>query len=325
MTRIIEGTNLKKYFPVRQDIFSRGKSDLHAVDEVDIHIDEDETLGLAGESGCGKTTLGRILVGLIKPTSGIVRFMGEDISGFSKKDFKKLRPKMQIIFQNPLASLNPRKTVRQILSQPYKIHNVGDKDYIDEQVSRLLEDVGLSPAGLYVDRYPHEFSGGQRQRIVFARSLCLNPKFVVADEPVSSLDISVRAQLLNLLKTLQLKFKVACLFITHDLSVLRSVSNRVCIMYLGEIVELASVDDIFSNPLHPYTEALLSATPVPNPRKARNRKTITLKGDPPSPIDIPPGCRFQSRCFCSLDKCSKQKPQLHCINGDHVVACHLRV
>lgn len=325
MSILIKGENLKKYYPLKTGLFSGEKKFVRAVDGVDIFIKEGETLGLAGESGSGKTTLGKLLLGLVKPTEGTVRFRERDIFNIKNKiEMRKLRREMQIIFQDPFGSLNPRKTVRQILSKPYKIHKIVRKNELGKKVTELLEEVGLSPADLYIDRYPHEFSGGQRQRIVIARALSLQPKFIVADEPVSSLDISIRAQILNLMKELRRKFGLSFLYISHDLSVLRSLCDRVAIMYVGEIVELAPTDDLFMKPLHPYTEALLSSTPIPNPRKARIQKAIILKGEVASAIDPPSGCRFHTRCPIAISKCGQKKPKLVDIGGGRRLACNLR-
>lgn len=325
MTLLIEGRNLKKHYPLKSDLFFGAKKFLHAVDGVDVLIKEGETLGLAGESGSGKSTLGRLLCGFIQPTDGTVKFMGREISEIRKrKDIKELRRQMQIIFQDPMASLNPRKSVRQILSKPFKIHHVASSGELKKKSMELLEMVGICPAELYIDRYPHEFSGGQRQRIVIARAIALEPKFIVADEPVSSLDISIRAQILNLMKKLQREFGITFLYISHDLSVLRSLCDKVAIMYAGEIVEKARTDDLFATPLHPYTEALLSATPIPNPRKARGQKVTVLKGEAASSIDVPSGCRFHTRCPIAMPKCAQEKPKLVDIGAEHQVACNSR-
>lgn len=318
---LVEARNLKKYYPISRGFFSNEKVVVHALDGVDIEIKEHETVGLVGESGCGKSTVGRILIGLIKPTSGTVRFMDSNIFEIDKGELNRIRKDMQIIFQDPYASLNPRKTVRQILSRPFTVHKKTQRD-MEKTILNLLEDVGISPAFRYIDRYPHEFSGGQKQRIAIARALALQPKFVVADEAVSSLDISIRAQILNLMKDLGEKFGTTFLFISHDLGVVRSFCDKVLVMYLGKIVESASVDTLFTFPLHPYTKALLSATPIPNPKTTRNVKRIILTGDVPSPINIPIGCRFNTRCPYAFEVCWKDEPILS-EKGDSYVACHL--
>jgi oligopeptide/dipeptide ABC transporter ATP-binding protein len=321
MSVLIKAEDIKKHFPIRGGIFEREKKVVHAVDGVNLTVKSGETLGLAGESGCGKTTLGRVILGLLKPTTGTVHYMDQDIFKSNKSEWKKLRQEMQIIFQDTSASLNPRKTVSKIVSQPYTVQGILKKEEIENKVSELLELVGLKPASLYLQRNPHEFSGGQRQRIGIARALALHPKFIVADEPVASLDVSLKVQMLNLLKELQKKFSLTYLFITHDLGVLRSIAKKVAIMYLGKIVELAEVEELFSHYMHPYTKALLSATPIPNPKRARNRQQIALKGDVPSPIDPPSGCRFNTRCQYSHPKCAKVEPELIEVKNGHFLAC----
>lgn len=323
LNMLIRASGLKKYFPVSKGLFSKAEMFVHAVDGVDIDIKEKETTGLVGESGCGKTTLGRMLIGLIRPTAGTVQFMGSDIFELSRDEMRELRRDMQIIFQDPYASLNPRKTVRQILSRPFIVHDVAHGKELEEQILELLDTVGLGPAYRYIDRYPHEFSGGQRQRIAIARALALQPKFVVADESVSSLDLSVRAQILNLMKKLGSDFGSTYFFITHDLSVVRSFCDKVLVMYLGKIVESANTDDLFTTPLHPYSESLLSATPIPNPKLTREMERIVLTGDVPNPIDLPVGCRFNTRCPVAGPICCKSEPPLLDTGGNHLVACHL--
>lgn len=323
MSRLVEVEGLKKYFPMREGIFAKEKDVVRAVDEVSFTIDEGETLALVGESGCGKTTLGRLLLRLLEPTSGTVRFQGANIFELDRKVMQELRREMQIIFQDPIASLNPRKTVRHILSQPYTLHDTVGRDELETKVFELLELVGLTPPHLYVDRYPQEFSGGQRQRIGIARAMALRPRFIVADEPVSALDVSVRAQILNLMSSLQEKFGLTYLFTTHDLAVVRSVSRRVAVMYLGKFVELAEVNELYNCPLHPYTKALFSATPVPDPKRTRSRRKIILAGDVPSPINPPAGCRFNTRCTHAREICKKTDPPLEELRDGHLVACHL--
>lgn len=318
---LVKAKDLKKHYTISKGLFSNEKRVVHALDGVDIEIREHETVGLVGESGCGKSTVGRLLIGLIKPTSGTVQFMGSDIFELGKDELIRVRKDMQIIFQDPYASLNPRKTVRQILSRPFIVHDRAQGN-MESTILSLLEEVGISPAHRYIDRYPHEFSGGQKQRIAIARALALQPRFVVADEPVSSLDISIRAQILNLMKGLGDRFGTTFLFISHDLGVVRSFCDKVIVMYLGRIVESTDVDTLFTSPLHPYTKALLSATPVPNPRSTRNSERIVLSGDVPSPVDIPVGCRFNTRCPYAFDKCREEEPILR-RTGESCVACHL--
>ena len=318
---LVKAKDLKKHYTVSKGFFSNEKRVIHALDGVDIEIREHETVGLVGESGCGKSTVGRLLIGLIKPTSGTVQFMGSDIFELEKEELIRVRKDMQIIFQDPYASLNPRKTVRQILSRPFIVHGRAQGD-MEGKILSLLEEVGISPAHRYIDRYPHEFSGGQKQRIAIARALALQPRFVVADEAVSSLDISIRAQILNLMKELGDKFGTTFLFISHDLGVVRSFCDKVIVMYLGKIVESTDVDILFTSPLHPYTKALLSATPVPNPRSTRSSKRIVLSGDVPSPANIPEGCRFNTRCPYAFDRCREEEPVLR-RKGESCVACHL--
>jgi len=319
---ILEAIELKKHFPLREGFFARATRAVHAVDGVNLVLYEGETTALVGESGCGKSTTGKLLLRLIEPTSGQVRFMGRDLLRVEGGELLQLRQQLQIIFQDTLASLNPRKTILQILTKPFSLRGDQKADGT-RQAPELLELVGLSPPHLYLNRHPHELSGGQRQRVGIARALALHPKVVVADEPVSALDMSVKAQILALMKRLQAQFKLSYLFITHDLSVARSLATQVGVMYLGLIVEQGSVEELFSNPLHPYTQALLSSVPIPNPRLARNRKTMILKGDLPSPIDPPKGCRFHTRCPMAMARCSAEEPVLREKELGHSVACFL--
>jgi oligopeptide/dipeptide ABC transporter ATP-binding protein len=321
---LVEVKNLKKYFLVKKGLFRRKEQFVKAVDDVSFEISKGENLALVGESGCGKTTTARLVLRVLEPTSGSIIFGGKNLFSITEEEMRLIRPQMQLIFQDPYASLNPRKTIRQILSKPFKLHTDLAKEEIEDKVLHLLEIVGLDPPELYVDRHPHEFSGGQRQRICIARAIALNPSLVVADEPVSALDVSVRAQILNLLKDLQARLGITYLFITHDLAVVRSVSNRVAVMYLGRVVEVGEVSELFKNPLHPYTEALLSATPIPDPERSRSKERIVLRGDVPSPIDPPPGCRFHTRCPLAVEKCRQLEPQLVDVKG-RFVACHLRI
>jgi oligopeptide/dipeptide ABC transporter ATP-binding protein len=316
---IVKGTNLKKYFPIKEGIFSSTKENVKAVDNVNIEIQKGETFGIVGESGCGKTTLGRILIHLIPLTAGTLMFMGYNLTAINKSELRKLRPHMQIVFQDPSSSLNPRMTVKNIIGEPLKINKRFKGEALNTKVLELLKIVGLDEQHMY--RYPHEFSGGQKQRIGVARALALNPDFIVLDEPTSSLDVSVQAQILNLFKDLQKKFGLTYLFITHDLSVIKYISNRVAVMYAGKIVEHAPTKDLFQEQLHPYTKVLLSAIPIADPRKKREH--IHLKGEVPSLITPPKGCRFHPRCSkCVGIFCSETEPVLKEVHKNHFVACH---
>ena len=312
--------NLVKYFPVRAGVFQRIQGWVQAVDDVSFTIKEGETLGLVGESGCGKTTVGQAILRLIEPTSGSVRFAGTDITTLSPSELKALRRSMQIVFQDPYSSLDPRKTIGESVAEGLKIHRVGSAREQHERVLELLQRVGLED--YHGKRYPHEFSGGQRQRVGIARALALNPRFIVADEPVSALDVSIQAQVLNLLRDLQQDLGLTYLFIAHNMSVVEHISDRVAVMYLGKLVEIAPTSELFSNPLHPYTQALLSAVPVPNPRHKRDR--IILTGDVPSPLNPPSGCRFHPRCPQVMnDICPLREPTLIEKSPGHWVSCWL--
>jgi oligopeptide transport system ATP-binding protein len=318
---LLEVRNLTKYYPVtRGFIFQRQVGAVKAVDGVSFVIRRGETLGLVGESGCGKTTLGRVILRLQEPTAGEAIFEGRDVFKLSKEEMRRLRRDMQIIFQDPYSSLNPRMTVGDIIGEPLEIHRLARGREKVRRVQELLEVVGLSP--YHANRYPHEFSGGQRQRIGIARALAVHPKLIIADEPVSALDVSIQAQILNLLQELQREFGLTYLFIAHDLSVVKHISDRIAVMYLGKIVELADADELFSNPQHPYTEALLSAVPIPNPELRRER--IILPGDVPSPVNPPSGCRFHTRCLYAQPSCRVEEPAFEDIGNGHFVACPVR-
>jgi len=320
---ILETKGLTKYFEVRSGFLDLNPRIVHAVDHVDLHLYPKGTLAFVGESGCGKSTLARLLLRLCEPTSGSVHLLGKRVLNFKGEELRSFRKHVQIIFQDPVASLNPRKTIFKILRDPLLLHGIADRRTAQEYIIDLLEKVGLSPASSYLDRYPREFSGGQRQRIGIARAISVEPQVIIADEPVSALDISVRAQILTLLKDLQQENDLTFLFITHDLAVVRSIAQYVAVMYLGEIVEIAPVEEIFHDPLHPYTKALLAATPIPNPRKVKARGKIILPGEPPSGIDPPKGCRFHPRCPNVLPECREIKPARLPATNDRDVACHL--
>jgi peptide/nickel transport system ATP-binding protein len=315
---LLKVDQLKQYFPVKTDSIFKPKAFVKAVDDVSFELFEGETLSIVGESGCGKSTTGRAILRLDEPTDGKVYYSGQNILELNKKEMRKLRGDLQVIFQDPFASLNPRQTVKQILNEAMAIQNVVDKPKRMDRMLELLGYVGLPPEAL--DRYPHEFSGGQRQRIGIARALAVDPKLIICDEAVSALDVSIQAQILNLLKKLQKQFQLTFLFISHDLSVVRHISDRVMVMYLGKVVEIAEKKDLFESPLHPYTKALLSSIPVPNPTLQRER--VMLSGDVPSPINPPTGCRFHTRCPFAVEKCKQEEPSLREIGNNHFVSCH---
>ncbi len=321
---ILSVQNLVKYFPItktRWILFSENAGAVHAVDDVSFDLFQGETLGLVGESGCGKSTTGRTVLQLHRPTSGHVFFEGKDLAVLKGEELRKMRRRMQMIFQDPYASLNPRMTVGEIIGEPLIIHGLTTQKEAEEQVKELLKRVGLNPA--YTNRYPHEFSGGQRQRIGVARALALQPALIVCDEPISALDVSIQAQVVNLLEDLQKEFNLTYLFIAHDLSMIRHISNRVAVMYLGIIVELAARGELYAHPLHPYTQALLSAVPIPDPLAEEKRQRIILQGDVPSPVNPPSGCRFRTRCPLATKICAEVRPDFREVSPGHWAACHL--
>jgi oligopeptide transport system ATP-binding protein len=314
--------NLVKHFPIQRGIiFMKTVGAVHAVDGVTFNIHKGETLGLVGESGCGKSTTGRTILQLYRPTSGHVYYDDKDLATMEGEELRKMRRKMQMIFQDPYASLNPRMTVGEIIGEPLTIHKLANKKQTQERVEHLLELVGLNAR--FYNRFPHEFSGGQRQRIGVARALALNPDLIVCDEPISALDVSIQAQVVNLLEDLQKEFNLTYLFIAHDLSMVRHISDRIAVMYLGVIMELTSRIELYHNPLHPYTQALLSAVPIPDPVVEETRQRIVLEGDVPSPVNPPSGCRFRTRCPLAVDICKEVKPEFREVNPGHFVACHL--
>ncbi|MGH2462455.1 MAG: ABC transporter ATP-binding protein [Candidatus Limnocylindria bacterium] len=322
---LIEVDELKVYFPIFSGLLQRRSGDVRAVDDISFEIRRGETFGLVGESGCGKSTTGRAVIRLRNPTAGVVKFDGHDLMGLSREELRLARRRMQIIFQDPYSSLNPRMTVASIISEPLETHNLGSKTSRHDRVSELLQLVGLNPN--YRNRYPHEFSGGQRQRIGVARALAVEPEFIVCDEPISALDVSIQAQVLNLLVELRERFGLTYLFIAHDLSVVRHISDRVGVMYLGKLVEVGPPDILYAGPGHPYTRALLSAVPIPDPKTERKRKRVILTGDVPSPVNPPPGCRFHTRCWLyerlgRPEVCRTEEPPLRPVRAEHYAACH---
>jgi oligopeptide transport system ATP-binding protein len=313
--------NLTKHFPIVRGLIQKQVGAVRAVDGVSFDVKRGETLGLVGESGCGKSTTGRSILQLYRPTSGSVVFDGVDLVQLKGEDLRKMRRKMQMIFQDPYASLNPRMTVGEIVGEPLLVHGISNEKETKERVKQLLELVKLNPS--FLTRYPHEFSGGQRQRIGVARALALQPSFIVCDEPISALDVSIQAQVVNLLEDLQEQFNLTYLFIAHDLSMVRHISSRVAVMYLGVIVELTTRDELYNNPLHPYSQALLSAVPIPDPMAESTRKRIILEGDVPSPANPPSGCRFRTRCPIADTICAEKRPDFREVKPGHFVACHM--
>jgi len=320
MTPLLEVEGLKKHFPIRKGFFSRPSGNVYAVDGVSFSIGRGETLGLVGESGCGKSTVGRTVLRLLEPTHGTIKVAGQDITQLDPQDLLPYRRRLQMIYQDPYASLNPRMTAGEIVEEPLIVHDLGAPEERKQRVAALFERVGLRPEA--VNAYPHEFSGGQRQRIGIARALSLNPELIVGDEPVSALDVSIQAQIINLLMDLQDEFKLSYLFVAHDLAVVEHISHRVAVMYLGRIVEMTDKRSLFEMPLHPYSEALLSAVPIPK-SSARGRKRVILTGDVPSPINPPPGCHFHTRCPYAMPRCKTEVPALREVTPGHLASCHL--
>ncbi|WP_318999828.1 dipeptide ABC transporter ATP-binding protein [Mesobacillus sp. S13] len=319
---LLELQDLKKHFPIKSGLLQKTVGHIKAVDGINLKVNKGETLGIVGESGCGKSTVGRTIIRLYEPTDGKVIFNGKDISHLSESDLRKdVRKNIQMIFQDPFASLNPRKTLRSIIREPLDTHHIYRGKERDERVESLLEKVGLNAS--FINRYPHEFSGGQRQRIGIARTLALNPEMIIADEAVSALDVSIQAQIINLMEDLQEEFGLTYIFISHDLSVVRHISDRVGVMYLGKMMELASKNELYAEPLHPYTQALLSAVPIPRKKGVMKRERIILKGELPSPSNPPKGCVFHTRCPAAYDLCKQANPDFKEVKSNHFVACHL--
>ena len=317
---LLEVKDLKKYFPLKRGLFSRTGGSVKAVDGITFSVHPGQTLGIVGESGCGKSTLGRNIIRLQEPTSGKIKYENQNITHLNEAKLRKVRRDMQIIFQDPYASLNAKLRIQEIVGEPLRVHKVGTRTERQEKIQYLMEKVGLEAD--HLSRFPHEFSGGQRQRIGIARALSLNPKLIVCDEPVSALDVSVQSQVINLLQDLQDEFGLTYLFISHDLSVVRHISDRVAVMYLGKIVELADTEKIYKQAAHPYTRALLSAIPIPDPEEQKKRQRIVLKGDVPSPVHLPSGCRFHTRCPLATDQCRVEEPVFEEKEAGHWIACH---
>ena len=319
--KLVEIKALRMWFPIFRGILQKHVADVKAVDTINFHVYRGETLGLVGESGCGKSTTGRAILQLYRPTGGEVLFEGKDLVKLKDNELRPMRRQMQMIFQDPYASLNPRMTVGSIISEPLEVHNIGNKTERVERVRELLRVVGLNP--YFINRYPHEFSGGQRQRIGVARALAVNPSFIVCDEPISALDVSIQAQIINLLEDLQEQFNLTYLFIAHDLSVVRHISDRIAVMYLGKIMEMCDRDELYRNPMHPYSQALLSAVPIPDPVVEEKRQRIILEGDVPTPVNPPKGCHFCTRCPKVMEMCKENEPEFRDYGGEHFVACWL--